>query len=40
MAATVPALLRQVLRLRNHLHELQSEIDLGPRVSKAQFIVS
>ncbi len=36
MAATVPALLRQAHRLRKHLRELQSEIDLGPRVSKAQ----
>jgi len=36
MAATVPALLRQAHRLRKHLRELQSESDLGPRVSKAQ----
>jgi len=36
MSATVPDLLRQAHRLRKHLRELQSEVDLGPRVSKAQ----
>ena len=36
MAATVTDILRQAHRLRKHLRELQSEIDLGPRVMKAQ----
>ena len=36
MPATVPAVLSQAHRLRKHLRELQSEVDLGPRVSKAQ----
>lgn len=36
MAATVPILLQQAHRLRKHLRELQSEVDLGPRVMKAQ----
>ncbi len=36
MIATVPATLQQAHRLRKHLRELQSEIDLGPRVAKSQ----
>ncbi len=36
MSATVPTLLQQAHRLRKHLRELQSEIDLGPRVAKSQ----
>ena len=36
MPATVPAVLSQAHRLRKHLRELQSEIDLGPRVAKSQ----
>ena len=34
--ATVTDILRQAHRLRKHLRELQSEVDLGPRVMKAQ----
>lgn len=34
MSATVPAILKECHRLRKHLRDLQSEIDLGPRVSK------
>ena len=34
--ATVTDILRQSHRLRKHLRELQSEVDLGPRVMKAQ----
>ncbi|MCU0702796.1 MAG: hypothetical protein MUF18_02275 [Fimbriiglobus sp.] len=33
---TVPQLLREAHRLRRHLRELKSEIDLGPRVQKIQ----
>jgi predicted nucleic acid-binding Zn-ribbon protein len=33
---TVPQLLREAHRLRRHLRELKSEIDLGPRVLKIQ----
>ena len=33
---TVTDILRQAHRLRKHLRELQSEVDLGPRVMKAQ----
>lgn len=33
---TVPHLLRDAHRLRRHLRELKSEIDLGPRVQKIQ----
>jgi uncharacterized protein len=33
---TVPQLLREAHRLRRHLRELKSEIDLGPRVMKIQ----
>jgi predicted nucleic acid-binding Zn-ribbon protein len=33
---TPPALLREAHRLRRHLRELKSEIDLGPRVLKIQ----
>lgn len=33
---TVPQLLREAHRLRKHLRELKSEIDLGPRVLKIQ----
>lgn len=33
---TVPSLLREAHRLRRHLRELKSEIDLGPRVQKIQ----
>lgn len=36
MPATVPAVLSQAHRLRKHLRELQSEVDLGPRVMKSQ----
>ena len=36
MSATVPAVLQQAHRLRKHLRELQSEVDLGPRVAKSQ----
>lgn len=36
MSTPVPPLLRELHRLRKHLRELQSEIDLGPRVMKAQ----
>lgn len=33
---TVPHLLREAHRLRRHLRELKSEVDLGPRVLKIQ----
>ena len=33
---TIPQLLREAHRLRRHLRELKSEIDLGPRVHKIQ----
>lgn len=36
MSTPVPSILREAHRLRKHLRELQSEIDLGPRVMKAQ----
>ncbi len=36
MARAVPNVLRECHRLRRHLRELQSEIDLGPRVQKIQ----
>jgi predicted nucleic acid-binding Zn-ribbon protein len=36
MSTTVPHLLREAHRLRRHLRELKSEIDLGPRVLKIQ----
>lgn len=36
MSTPVPPLLKELHRLRRHLRELQSEIDLGPRVMKAQ----
>jgi uncharacterized protein len=36
MSQTITALLRECHRARRHLRELQSEIDLGPRVLKIQ----
>ena len=36
MSIEIPSLLREAHRLRRHIRELQSEIDLGPRVMKAQ----
>jgi predicted nucleic acid-binding Zn-ribbon protein len=36
MSTPVPQLLKELHRLRRHLRELQSEIDLGPRVQKAR----
>jgi uncharacterized protein len=36
MSTPVPHLLREAHRLRRHLRELKSEIDLGPRVLKIQ----
>src|SRR5687767_4072206 len=36
MSTPVPPILKELHRLRRHLRELQSEIDLGPRVMKAQ----
>jgi len=36
MTTTVPKLLKEAHRLRKHLRELLSEIELGPRVMKAQ----
>jgi predicted nucleic acid-binding Zn-ribbon protein len=34
MSTPVPTILKECHRLRKHLRELQSEIDLGPRVTK------
>jgi uncharacterized protein len=36
MSTPVPQLLKELHRLRRHLRDLQSEIDLGPRVQKAR----
>ena len=36
MPRTVPEVLKECHRLRRHLRELQSELDLGPRVLKVQ----
>jgi uncharacterized protein len=36
MASPIPILLKELHRLRRHLRELQTEIDLGPRVMKIQ----
>jgi predicted nucleic acid-binding Zn-ribbon protein len=36
MSTPVPIILKELHRLRKHLRDLQSEIDLGPRVMKAQ----
>lgn len=36
MSVSVPSVLKELHRLRRHLRELQSEIDLGPRVMKLQ----
>lgn len=36
MTTPVPVLLKELHRLRRHLRDLQSEIDLGPRVQKAR----
>src|SRR5262245_23895019 len=36
MSTPVPPLLKELHRLRRHLRDLLSEIDLGPRVMKAQ----
>ena len=36
MSRTVPAVLKECHRLRRHLRDLQSELDLGPRVLKIQ----
>ena len=36
MSRTVPAVLKECHRLRRHLRDLQSEIDLGPRVLTIQ----
>ncbi len=36
MATPIPPVLKELHRLRRHLRELQSEIDLGPRLMKRQ----
>lgn len=36
MSTSIPRLLKEIHRLRRHLRDLQSEIDLGPRVMKIQ----
>ena len=36
MSTPIPPLLKELHRLRRHLRDLQGEIDLGPRVLKAQ----
>jgi predicted nucleic acid-binding Zn-ribbon protein len=36
MSTAISPILKELHRLRRHLRELQSEIDLGPRVMKAQ----
>lgn len=39
MSASIPTILRECHRLRRLLRDLEAEIDLGPRVSKAQLKV-
>jgi uncharacterized protein len=36
MSTSIPMMLKELHRLRRHLRELQTELDLGPRVMKAQ----
>src|SRR4051812_21461658 len=36
MSTAVPPILKELHRLRRHLRDLQTEIDLGPRVLKAR----